>query len=132
MESAAPPTGHWVMSSGHVCGGAEAGSSHMLGGQKQLRCSSGETASDIRTSLGTFSPWVLMTDGSRGPVNVHGLVPPFDEGGQGFLHIQVKQMLFHKRTSKGRKAMVVFGPGFTFGVWKSSLTQGFHSNAKLA
>lgn len=70
-------------------------------------------SSDIRTTLGTFSPWVLMTDGSRGPVNVYGLVPPFDEGGQGFLHIQGKQMLFHKRTSKRRRAMVVLGPGFT-------------------
>lgn len=99
------------MSSGHVCGAAEAGSSHTLVEQKQLRCSSRKQQQ--HETVETFSPWVLMTDGTRGPDNVHGLAPPFDEGGQGFLHIQVKQIFIHKKLSKGGRAIVVLGPGFT-------------------
>lgn len=75
-----------------------------------------------------------MTDGTRKAADVGGLVAPFDEGGQGFLHgpVQEKTRVHSHHRSRRATATAGSGPGLTVGVWKPSHTQGFRSDADLA
>lgn len=77
-----------------------------------------------------------MTDGTRKAADVAGLVAPFDEGGQGFLHGRVQEKtneeFIHTTGEEEQQPPLVQALASQWLCGNRHSRRGFHSDADLA